>query len=77
MICWARWDESAPEEIASFKKGATATFSISPFVAPDQKVNLPVSLKGFTAGYDAMTEANKQADAAAAKAAAEAPANPQ
>ncbi len=74
--CVARVGFTA-EEIASFKKGATATFSISPFVAPDQKVNLPVSLKGFTAGYDAMTEANKQADAAAAKAAAEAPANPQ
>ncbi|NPD13627.1 invasion associated locus B family protein [Xinfangfangia sp. D13-10-4-6] len=73
--CVARIGFTA-EEIAGFKKGATATFSISPFVAPDQKVNLPVSLKGFTAGYDAMHEANKLADAAATAARAAAPAAP-
>ena len=59
------------EEIAAFKKGGKATFSISPFVAPGQKVNLDVSLKGFTAAYDAMALANKAADEAAKKAAAE------
>lgn len=71
--CVARIGFTA-EEIAGFKKGATAKFAISPFVAPDQKVSLDVSLKGFTSGYDAMVAANVKADAAAAAAAAAAPA---
>lgn len=52
------------EEVAMFKKGANATFTILPFVAPDQKVELKASLKGFTAGYDAVVASNKAADAA-------------
>ena len=39
-------------DIAAFKKGAKATITLVPFVAPDQKVALPMSLKGFTASYD-------------------------
>lgn len=53
------------EEIGMFKKGAKATATIVPFVAPDQKVALDVSLKGFTAGYDAVVAANNAVDAAA------------
>ncbi|VDC33366.1 invasion associated locus B family protein [Pseudogemmobacter humi] len=64
--CVARIGFTA-EEIAAFKKGGKATFSITPFVAPDQKVALDVSLKGFTAGYDAMAAANKLADEAMQK----------
>jgi invasion protein IalB len=45
-------------EIDGFKKGNEATLTIVPVVAPDQKVNLKVSLSGFTAGYDAVNKAN-------------------
>lgn len=51
--CVARVGFTA-EEIAQFKKGAKATMTIVPAVAPDQKVDLDISLKGFTAGYDAV-----------------------
>ena len=42
------------EELAGLKKGAKITMLISPVVAPNEKVTLTVSLKGFTAGFDAM-----------------------
>ncbi|WP_050526335.1 invasion associated locus B family protein [Pseudorhodobacter aquimaris] len=45
-------------EVDSFKKGNAAKVSIVPVVAPDQKVELSVSLAGFTAGYDAVNKAN-------------------
>ena len=61
-------------EIDAMKKGAKMTATIVPFVAQDQKVNLDISLKGFTAGFDAVNAANVKADAAAAAAAASAPA---
>jgi invasion protein IalB len=35
-----------------------ASMTLVPVVAPDQKVVLDISLKGFTAGYDAVNEAN-------------------
>ena len=57
------------EEIAQMKQGANAAISIVPFVAPDQNVLLTVSLKGFTAGLEAVDAANAAADAAAAAAA--------
>jgi invasion protein IalB len=57
------------EEIAQMKQGANAVISIVPFVAPDQNVTLTVSLKGFTAGLEAVDTANAAADAAAAAAA--------
>ncbi|AVO36450.1 invasion associated locus B family protein [Pukyongiella litopenaei] len=40
------------EDIDSFKKGNTATVSLVPAQAPDQVVDLKMSLSGFTAGYD-------------------------
>lgn len=39
-------------DIDSFKKGNKATLSLIPAPAPDQKVELEMSLSGFTAGYD-------------------------
>ena len=71
--CVARVGFTA-EEIAQMKQGANALITIVPFVSPDKKVELSVSLKGFTAGYDAVTAANDAADAAAATAA---PAEPE
>jgi len=41
------------QDIANFKKGAAATVTLVPAPAPDQKVVLKMSLKGFTAGYNA------------------------
>lgn len=46
-------------EVDQMKKGAKATMTIVPVAAPDQKVNLNISLKGFTAGFDAVTAANR------------------
>ncbi|MCA0873405.1 invasion associated locus B family protein [Seohaeicola saemankumensis] len=40
------------EDIAAFKKGNAATVSLVPAPAPDQRISLSMSLKGFTAGYD-------------------------
>ena len=41
-------------EIAAFKKGNKAVISIVPAGAPDQRVSLNLSLKGFTAGFDSL-----------------------
>lgn len=65
--CVARIGFTA-EEITQMKSGANAVITIVPFVAPDEKVELTMSLKGFTAGLDAVTAANDAADAAAAAA---------
>ena len=76
--CIARIGFTA-EEITAMKSGANAMITIVPFVAPDEKVELTMSLKGFTAGFDAVTAANDKADAAAKEAApaeATAPAAP-
>ncbi len=45
-------------EIEQFKKGAKATLTIVPFGAPDVKVTTDLSLKGFTAGYAAVSATN-------------------
>lgn len=66
--CVARLGFTA-EEVAQLKQGANAVITIVPFVAPDQRVVLTASLKGFTAGFDAVNAANAAADAAAAAAA--------
>jgi invasion protein IalB len=55
--CIARVGFTA-DEVASFKRGAKATLTIVPVVAPDQKVDLNLDLSGFTAGYDAIVAAN-------------------
>lgn len=46
------------EEVEQFKKGAKAVITIVPVVAPDQKVTVELSLKGFTAGYTAVSATN-------------------
>lgn len=51
--CIARVGFTA-EEVAQFKKGAKAKITIVPAAAPDQKVELDLSLKGFTAGFEAV-----------------------
>ncbi|WP_135448660.1 MULTISPECIES: invasion associated locus B family protein [Tabrizicola] len=71
--CVARIGFTA-EEVAQMKKGANAKITIVPFVAPNDKVELSVSLKGFTAGLAAVDAANDAADAAAAAAQAQTPA---
>jgi invasion protein IalB len=40
------------EDIDAFKRGAKGTVTLVPAPAPDQKVQLDLSLNGFTAGYD-------------------------
>lgn len=40
------------EEVAQFRRGANAKLSIVPALAPDQRVELDMSLKGFTASFD-------------------------
>ncbi len=49
--CYSRIGLTA-EDIAGFKRGATARISIVPALAPDQKVELDMSLSGFTKTYD-------------------------
>ncbi|RYI14507.1 MAG: invasion associated locus B family protein [Acetobacteraceae bacterium] len=66
--CVARIGFTA-EEIATMKSGASGVITIVPFVAPNDKVELTLSLKGFTAGYEAVIAANDKADAAAKAAA--------
>lgn len=70
--CVARVGFTA-EEIDQMKKGSAGLITIVPFVAPDEKVELTVPLKGFTAGFEAVVAANDAADAAAIAAGAEAP----
>jgi len=73
--CVARIGFTA-EEVTALKSGGNAVITIVPFVAPEEKVELALSLKGFTAGYDAVAAANDKADAAAAAAGTAAPAAP-
>jgi invasion protein IalB len=44
------------DELAALKKGAKAQVQIVPAVAPDKTVTLDVSLKGFTAGFEAVAK---------------------
>lgn len=62
-------------EVSQLKRGAKATISIVPMVAPDKKVNLNVSLSGFTAGYEKMKSTNEETQKKAEAAAAEAKTN--
>lgn len=41
-------------DINAFKQGSQAIFSLRPAPAPDTTVSVPMSLKGFTAGYNAV-----------------------
>jgi invasion protein IalB len=44
------------DEIAQFKRGNQAIITMVPAAAPDEKVELTVSLSGFTAGYDGLVQ---------------------
>lgn len=44
------------EEIDAFRRGAQATWSLVPVAAPDQTVNLNMSLIGFTAAFNELSE---------------------
>lgn len=43
-----------PGELDSFRKGNTVTMQIVPVATPDKPVSLTISLKGFTAAYEAV-----------------------
>jgi invasion protein IalB len=55
--CVARVGFTA-EEIEQFKSGSKATLTIVPLAAPDKTVVLDLSLKGFTAGFEAVAARN-------------------
>ncbi len=55
--CFARIGFTAGD-VASFKRGRAATITIVPAAAPDQTIELAISLSGFTAGFDGVNEAN-------------------
>lgn len=42
-------------DVAAFKGGTQATVALRPAEAPDQLVQVPMSLKGFTAGFEGLT----------------------
>jgi invasion protein IalB len=67
--CIARLGFTAAE-VDGLRKGSAATMTLVPVLAPEEKVNLSISLKGFTAGFEAVNAAN----AAGAPVAGEAPA---
>jgi invasion protein IalB len=52
--CYVRLGLTAAD-VASFKRGNEAVITIVPALAPDQQVALPLSLKGFTASFDAVS----------------------
>jgi invasion protein IalB len=45
-----------PDEVAAYRRGVAAQIRIVPAAAPDQEVILTVSLRGFTAGFNALVE---------------------
>lgn len=56
--CYARVGFTA-EDIARFKAGAAATVTLVPALAPDQKVEVTMSLTGFTAAFDQTSALNQ------------------
>jgi invasion protein IalB len=56
--CVARIGLTA-DEVTQFKKGVKAVITIIPAAAPDKTVDLDLTLKGFTAGYEAVKATNK------------------
>jgi len=55
--CVARVGFTA-EDVAAFRKGAEATMTIFAMAAPDRPFQTKMSLKGFTAGYEALQKLN-------------------
>ena len=52
--CIARVGFTA-EEVDAFRKGSSATWQVVPVAAPDQVIDLTMSLKGFTAAFADLT----------------------
>ena len=52
--CFARIGLTA-SDLNGFKRGAKAVVTIVPFIAADQKINLEMSLNGFTASFEKTT----------------------
>lgn len=48
------------DDVAAFRRGNVANVTIVPALAPDQKVNVTMSLTGFTAAFDEITELEQQ-----------------
>lgn len=59
--CYARIGFTKAD-IAAFKRGAKATITIVPVVAPTTEINVTASLKGFTKAYEAVGKANQPAE---------------
>ena len=49
------------EDLAGFRKGVVAVISVVPVADPSRTVDISVSLKGFTAGFEAVKKANPPA----------------
>lgn len=60
----------APDAVSAFKRGNAAEAIIVPLRAPDQQVQLTISLTGFTAGYNKLEELSAASQEAMKKAAA-------
>ncbi|MFW2544466.1 invasion associated locus B family protein [Primorskyibacter sp. 2E107] len=56
--CYARVGFTQ-EDINRFKAGASATVTLVPALAPDQKVEIKMSLSGFTAAYEQSSALNQ------------------
>lgn len=48
------------DEVAAMKKGDKIAMMVIPAEAPDQQVNLDISLKGFTSGMEKIAKLNKE-----------------
>lgn len=48
------------DDVVSFRRGANATVTIRPARAPEETVDLTISLAGFTAGYESVAETNAE-----------------
>lgn len=48
------------EDVAAFRRGNVANVTVVPALAPDQKVTVAMSLKGFTAAYEEISALEEQ-----------------
>ncbi|WP_406736554.1 invasion associated locus B family protein [Thioclava sp. GXIMD4215] len=60
--CFARIGLT-PEELNQYKKGNKVEMTIVPVAAPTQKVNVTISLSGFTAAFDEVKASNAKIQA--------------
>ena len=56
--CYARVGFTA-DDVSRFKAGSAAKITIVPALAPDQKVELDMSLSGFTAAFEETSRLNQ------------------